>query len=171
MGPSVTSVLRGFIRLYAMGRAYAAPSPPNEPKSLGADRAKLTGVEIEQPKVGEALAQLSPMSQLRRKVKVTKIIAITEAVSYCLLAVFMFRKYVLDNHSDSNYLFLRVVAYFHGFICIAFAVMVADIFRAMKWTKGFALATLLGPPGALVAHHRLRTQAFPETVRREDMLF
>ena len=128
-------------------------------------------VDIEQPKVGEALAQLSPISQLRRKVRVTKVIAITEAISYCLLAVFMFRKYVLHDHTDTNYLFLRVVAYFHGFICIAFAVMVADIFRAMAWTKGFALATLLGPPGALLAHHRLRTQAFPETVRRKDMLF
>lgn len=131
----------------------------------------LAGVEIEQPKVGEALTQLSPASQLRRKVRVTKVIALTEAVSYSLLAVFMFRKYVLDNRTDANYLLLRVVAYFHGFICIAFAVMVADIFRAMRWSKGFALATLLGPPGALLAHHRLRTQPFPETVRREDMLF
>jgi integral membrane protein len=138
---------------------------------LRAGRAKLGDVEIEQPKVGETLAHLSPLAQLRRKVRVTKIIAIAEAVSYSLLAVFMFRKYVLDNRSDSNYLFLRVVAYFHGFICIAFAVMVADIFRAMTWTRGFALATLLGPPGALLAHHRLRTQHFPDSVRREDMLF
>ena len=66
--------------------------------------------------------------------------------SLCFLAVFMFRKYALHDHTDTNYLFLRVVAYFHGFICIAFAVMVADIFRAMKWTKGFALTTLLGAP-------------------------
>ena len=68
-------------------------------------------MEIEQPKVGEALTQLSPKSQLRRKVRVTKIIAIAEAISYSLLAVFMFRKYILDDRSDANYLLLRVVAH------------------------------------------------------------
>lgn len=128
-------------------------------------------MQIEQPEVGETLSALSPTAQLHRKIRVTKVIALTEAVSYCLLAVFMFRKYVLDNHTDVNYVLLRVVAYFHGFICIAFAVMVLDIHRAMRWTRGFALLTLIGPPGALVAHHRLRTQPFPSTVTKSDMLF
>ena len=121
--------------------------------------------------VGEVLEGMSLADQFRRKVKVTKFIAIVEAVSYSLLAVFMFRKYALDIRTGSNYFWLRVVAYFHGFISIAFAVMVFDIFRVMKWPVRFVIVTLLGPPGALIAHHRLRTQPFPAAIRKEDMLF
>lgn len=121
--------------------------------------------------VGDVLEGMSLQDQFRRKVKVTKFIAILEACSYALLAVFMFRKYALDIRTDINQLLLRVVAYFHGFICIAFAVMVFDIFRVMKWSVQFVIVTLLGPPGALIAHYRLRTQPFPTEVRKQDMLF
>ena len=125
----------------------------------------------EPPAVGETLVALGPAAQLRRKVRVTKVIALIEAVSYSLLAVFMFRKYVLHNHTSSNYAYLRIVAYFHGFICIAFAVMVIDIHRAYRWSRMFLVVTLLGPPGALIAHRRLSTQPFPDDVKRHDMLF
>ena len=86
--------------------------------------------------------------------------AIVECVSYALLLIFMFRKYILDDRGNANYLALRVVAYFHGMICIAFGVMILDIFRAMKWTTKFALVTLVGPPGALIAHHRMEYRFF-----------
>jgi Domain of unknown function (DUF3817) len=121
--------------------------------------------------VGEALAGMNPADQLRRKIRVTKIIALIEAVSYCFVAFFMFRKYALGMRGGWNQFWLRLIAYFHGMFCIAFAVMVFDIFRAMKWTKQFVFLTLLGPPGALIAHHRLRTQPFPSEVRKQDMLF
>jgi integral membrane protein len=128
-------------------------------------------VTIETPQVGDVLEGMSLEQQFRRKVRVTKFIAILEACSYVLLAFFMFRKYALHNHTSANYLLLRVVAYFHGFICIAFAVMIFDIFRVLKWTPQFVLLTLLGPPGALVAHHRLRAQPIPAVIRKQDMLF
>lgn len=122
-------------------------------------------------KVGEALPSLAPAEQLRRKIRITKMVAILEAVTYSMLLVFMYRKYILDDHSKINYAWLRVTAYFHGMICIAFAVMIFDIFRAMKWSKFFALLTLAGPPGALLAHWRLMRQPFPKDVQRSDMFF
>ena len=123
------------------------------------------------PRVGDVLEGMSIRDQFVRKVKVTKFIALMEACSYALLAVFMFRKYALDIHTGTNQFWLRVVAYFHGFICIAFAVMVFDIFRVMKWSVAFVVVTLLGPPGALIAHYRLRRQPVPAEIRKHDMLF
>lgn len=121
--------------------------------------------------VGQVLEGMSLEEQFRRKVKVTKFIALLEVCSYALLAIFMFRKYALDIRTGGNQFWLRVVAYFHGFICIAFAVMVVDIFRVLKWSVRFVVVTLLGPPGALIAHYRLRAQPFPTVIRKQDMLF
>jgi integral membrane protein len=121
--------------------------------------------------VGAVIESLSPRAKLARKVRFTKAFAIVECVSYGLLLIFMFRKYILDDRGNANYLMLRVVAYFHGMICIAFGVMILDIFRAMKWSPKFALLSLAGPPGALFAHHRLRKQPLPDTVNKRDMLF
>jgi integral membrane protein len=126
---------------------------------------------FDEPSVGEALAGMSPADQLRRKIRITKIIALAEAVSYSLLLVFMARKYLLDIRTPGNRAWLRTIAYVHGFLSIGFAVMVFDIFRVMRWTKGFVVATLLGPPGALLAHWRLRHQPFPTDVRKDLMLF
>ena len=114
---------------------------------------------------------MSPRARLERKIRFTKAFAIVECVSYALLLIFMFRKYVLDDRGDANYLMLRIVAYFHGMICIAFGVMILDIFRAMRWSTRFALLTLAGPPGALIAHRRLRRQPMPTVVSKRDMLF
>ena len=121
--------------------------------------------------VGSVIETLSPRARLTRKVRFTKAFAIVECVSYTLLVIFMFRKYVLDDRGNANYLLLRVVAYFHGMICIAFGVLILDIFRAMKWSTRFALLTLAGPPGAFIAHRRLRRQALPDIVNKRDMLF
>lgn len=123
------------------------------------------------PAVGQRIAGMSLADQLRRKIRVTKVIALAEAVSYCLLAGFMVNKYLLHHRGGWNQAGLRVVAYFHGFICIAFGVMVLDIFRVMKWSKGFLLLTLAGPLGALIAHRRLTTQPFPNTIKKQDMIF
>lgn len=137
-----------------------------------AGRARLNGVEsFQEPNVGEVIRGMSPADQLRRKIRVTKIIALIEAVSYCFLAFFMFRKYALDMRGGWNQFWLRFVAYFHGMGAIAFAVMIFDIYRPMKWKIPFVIATLLGPPGALLAHWKLRTQPFPTEVRKQDMLF
>jgi integral membrane protein len=121
--------------------------------------------------VGHRIAGMSLADQLRRKIRVTKIIALAEAVSYCLLAGFMFNKYALGNRGGWHQAGLRIVAYFHGMICIAFGVMVLDIFRVMKWTKAFLILTLAGPPGAILAHRRLTTQPLPTSINKKDMIF
>jgi integral membrane protein len=126
---------------------------------------------VSETPVGAVIESLSPRARLTRKVRFTKAFAIVECVSYSLLLIFMFRKYILDDRGNANYLMLRVVAYFHGMICIAFGVMILDIFRAMKWSTKFALLTLAGPPGALIAHRRLRRQPLPDVVNKRDMLF
>lgn len=147
------------------------PAPDASTEPPGPEQQRTSTAPVTAPEVGEVLQALTPEEQLRRKVRFTKAFAIVEAASYCLLAVFMFRKYVLDDHGSTNYVLLRITAYFHGFISIAFAVMVLDIHRALRWSKAYLLVTLLGPPGALIAHHRLRTQPLPDVVDRRSMLF
>lgn len=121
-----------------------------------------------EPAVGEILSSSDPDAMLRRKVTVTKIIAVIEVISYACLLVPMYRKHILDDASTGNYLVLRIVAYFHGIICVAFAVMVIDIHRVLRWSKWFLLATLAGPIGAIVAHVRLRRDPLPTGIKKRD---
>jgi Domain of unknown function (DUF3817) len=127
---------------------------------------------LEQPAVGEFLNALSPVAQLKRKVRVTKLIAVTETVTYLILLPLMFRRYALNVHEQTwQFLLRRITAYFHGFVSIAYGVMILDIYRAMRWSKRFALLSLAGPPGAIIAYRRLATQPLPESVTADQMLF
>ncbi len=123
------------------------------------------------PEVGEYLTELDPRNRLLRKVKVTKWMAVVETVSYTALLVPMFRKYVLDDLSNSNYVTLRIIAYFHGIFAAAFAVMAFDIRKPMKWSWPFFALTLAGPPGAIIAAYRLRRDPVPDQVNMKDMFF
>jgi integral membrane protein len=123
------------------------------------------------PNVGEYLTDNDPRIRLIRKVKVTRWMALLETLSYCALLVPMYRKHLLDDTSNGNYSMLRIIAYFHGIIAAAFAVMAFDIRKVMKWSWGFFVVTLLGPIGALIAHVRLRRQPIPDEVSADDMYF
>lgn len=123
------------------------------------------------PAVGDYLDSMDPRAKLVRKVRVLKVVAIVETISYCCLLVPMTRKYLLHDHSQTNYLVLRIIAYFHGLVAGAFAVMAFDVRRPMSWSWPFFGATLVGPPGALLAHWRLRHQPIPAVVRAQDMYF
>ena len=123
------------------------------------------------PNVGEYLTENDPRTRLIRKVKITKWMALLETVSYCALLVPMYRKHILHDTGNWNYSILRIVAYFHGIIAAAFAVMAFDIRRALKWSWGFFAVTLLGPIGAMVAHTRLRHRPIPDVVSDDDMYF
>lgn len=123
------------------------------------------------PKVGEYLTELDPRNRLIRKVKVIKWMAVVETVSYLCLLVPMTRKYVFDDRSNMNYVILRMIAYFHGIFAAAFAVMAFDIRKPLKWSWPFFFLTLAGPPGAMIAHWRLRRDEIPEEVRMTDMYF
>jgi hypothetical protein len=123
---------------------------------------------FEEPRVGEVLDSTNPTAMLRRKVTVTKVIAVIEVLSYAALLVPMYRRHILNNDSTSNYLVLRTIAYFHGMLCIAFGVMVIDIHRVLGWSKWFLLGTLAGPIGAIVAHVKLSRTALPTNVAGRD---
>ena len=127
---------------------------------------------IDTPEVGELLETVNPIRQLERKIRFTKAMAVVETISYLILLPLMARKYLFDvDEATWQTLLRKVTAYFHGFISAAYGVMILDLFRVMRWTKKFTLLTLAGPPGAIVAYHRLATQPFPADVRRELMLF
>ena len=127
---------------------------------------------IDTPEVGELLETVNPIAQLERKIRFTKAMAVVETISYLILLPLIARKYLFDvDEATWQTLLRKVTAYFHGFISAAYGVMILDLFRVMRWTKKFTLLTLAGPPGAIVAYHRLATQPFPADVRRELMLF
>jgi integral membrane protein len=123
------------------------------------------------PAVGDYLESMDPRAKLVRKVRVLKAMAVIETVSYCCLLVPMFRKYLLDDHTTANYLVLRIIAYFHGMVAAAFAVMSFDVRKPLRWSWGFFVVTLLGPPGALITHWRLRHDPLPDVVSADDMFF
>jgi hypothetical protein len=123
---------------------------------------------FEEPLVGEILDSSNPTAMLRRKVTVTKFIAVIEVLSYAALLVPMYRRHIIHDNSTSNYLVLRTIAYFHGMLCIAFGVMVIDIHRVLGWSKWFLLGTLAGPLGAIIAHVRLTRTTLPTNVRGKD---
>jgi integral membrane protein len=123
------------------------------------------------PQVGEYLTDNDPKTRLVRKIRITKWMAILETVSYCALLIPMYRKHILNDTGNMNYSVLRIIAYFHGIIAAAFAVMAFDIRKAMKWSWAFFVVTLVGPIGALIAHQRLRRQPVPQQVTNDDMFF
>ncbi len=127
---------------------------------------------MDQPAVGELLNALSPAAQLRRKIRVTKLIAGIETITYLILLPLMVRRYALNAHEETwQFLLRRITAYFHGFVSIAYGVMILDIYRAMRWSRRFALLSLAGPPGAVIAYRRLAAQPLPESVTANQMLF
>jgi integral membrane protein len=123
------------------------------------------------PEVGEYLTDNDPRTRLVRKVRVTRLMALLETVSYCGLLIPMYRKHILDITANSNEALISIIGYFHGIIAAAFGVMVFDIRKAMRWSWGFFVLTLLGPIGALIAYERLRRQAVPGEVNAKDMFF
>jgi integral membrane protein len=123
------------------------------------------------PPSGDYVDFDDPAASLRRKIAITKVMAVVECISYGVLLVPMSRKYIFDVTAHSNYVALRLIAYFHGIICVAFAVMILDIFRVMKWKWWFVLLTFAGPPGAFIAHRRLTRQPAPAVVDRNLMVF
>jgi integral membrane protein len=123
------------------------------------------------PQVGEYLTDNDPRVRLIRKIKITKFMAALETISYCGLLIPMYRKHILDVTVNSNEALISIIGYFHGIIAAAFAVMVFDIRRPMKWGWGFFVLVLLGPIGAIIGYERLRRQPVPSQVNAKDMYF
>lgn len=95
-----------------------------------------------------------PKTELERKAEQLKWLALIETVSYVLLFGFWA---VLDNLVGT-----KVMGFFHGWIVIAFAVMVVWIWPSMGWRwYWIPLALLTGPLGGILVHEKIRRDGVP----------
>jgi integral membrane protein len=96
-------------------------------------------------------------TELERKIKALEVVALIEGVSY--IGLFLF--WVSDNVIGT-----KLFGSIHGWIFIAFALMVAGVRRGMQWTWLFvATAVLTGPLGAVLVWWRIRRHGVPATAR------
>ena len=88
-------------------------------------------------------------SELERKAKALKFMALFESVTYLLLAYFWL---VVPNDGIK-----AVVGFFHGLVWLAFVAMAVIIRPDIGWTWGYiALVVLTGPIGGVLVWWRLR---------------
>jgi hypothetical protein len=88
-------------------------------------------------------------SELERKAKALKFMALFETVTYLLLAYFWL---VVPNTGIK-----AVVGFFHGLVWMAFVAMTVIIRPDIGWTWGYtALVVLTGPIGGVLVWWRLR---------------
>src|SRR5689334_12721781 len=93
-------------------------------------------------------------SELERKAEQLKWVALIETVTYVLL---FFAFAVFRNHVAT-----AVLGFFHGWVFIAFAVMVVWIWRSMEWAWWWVpLALLTGPIGGLCVYEKIRRDGVP----------
>jgi hypothetical protein len=89
-------------------------------------------------------------SELERKAKTLKFMALFETVTYLLLFYF----WVVSP----NVAVKAVVGFFHGLVWMAFVAMVVLIREEIGWTWGYtALVVVTGPIGGIMVWWRLRT--------------
>ena len=94
-------------------------------------------------------------SELERKARALKFMALFETVTYLLLFYF----WVIAPNDALK----AVVGFFHGLVWMAFVAMTVIIRPDVGWTWGYtALVVLTGPIGGILVWWRLRT-----TPRRE----
>ena len=90
-----------------------------------------------------------PSSELERKAKALKVVALVETVSYVTLFWFWI---VQPNDAVK-----AVVGFFHGLIWLSFAAMTVIIAPAIGWTWLYvALVIVTGPIGGLMVFARLQ---------------
>src|SRR5215212_6758218 len=89
-------------------------------------------------------------SELERKARALKFMALFETVTYLLLFYFWI---VAPNDAIK-----AVVGFFHGLVWMAFVAMTVIIRPDIGWTWGYtALVVLTGPIGGVLVWWRLRT--------------
>ena len=88
-------------------------------------------------------------SELERKAKALKFMALFETVTYLLLAYFWL---VVPNDGIK-----AVVGFFHGLVWLSFVAMTVIIRPDIGWTWGYtALVVLTGPIGGVLVFIRIR---------------
>ena len=88
-------------------------------------------------------------SELERKAKALRFMALFETVTYLLLAYFWL---IVPNDALK-----AVVGFFHGLVWMAFVAMVVIIRSDIGWTWGYTvLVVVTGPIGGVLVWWRLR---------------
>jgi uncharacterized protein DUF3817 len=91
-----------------------------------------------------------PSSELERKARALKFVALFETVTYLLLAYFW-----LINQNDA---LKAIVGFFHGLVWMAFVAMTVLIRPDIGWSWGYTvLVVVTGPVGGILVWWRLRT--------------
>jgi len=91
-----------------------------------------------------------PSSELERKARALRFVALLETVTYLLLAYFW-----LVAHNTAM---KAIVGFFHGLVWMAFVAMTLLIREDIGWTWGYtALVIVTGPVGGVLVWWRLRT--------------
>ena len=100
-----------------------------------------------------------PSSELERKAKALKVMALVETVSYVTLFWF----WIVQPIGAVK----AIVGFFHGLIWLAFAAMTVIIAPAIGWTWLYvALVVVTGPIGGLMVFARLQRTPRAELVRQ-----
>jgi hypothetical protein len=90
-----------------------------------------------------------PSSELERKAKALRVVALLETITYLLLAYFWL---IAQNDAMK-----AVVGFFHGLVWMTFVAMTLIIRPDIGWTWGYtAFVILTGPIGGVLVWWRLR---------------
>jgi hypothetical protein len=102
-----------------------------------------------------------PSSELERKAKALKFMALFETVTYLLLAYFWL--------INQNVAVKAVVGFFHGLVWMAFVAMTLLIRSDIGWTWGYTVLVIVtGPVGGVLVWWRLRTTPRAALVPRQS---
>jgi Domain of unknown function (DUF3817) len=110
------------------------------------------GYPVAAPLLSRAVPDFAddPSSELERKAKALKFVALFETVTYLLLAYFW-----LVARNDAM---KAVVGFLHGLVWMTFVAMTVIIRPDLGWTWGYtALVVITGPIGGVLVWWRLRT--------------
>ena len=99
-----------------------------------------------------------PTTELERKARALKWIALTETVTYCVLFYF----WIIDPNVAGK----AVTGSIHGMVWLTFCAMVIMITKDIGWTWKYAVAVIvLGPIGGVMVWERIRREGVPERHR------
>ena len=99
-----------------------------------------------------------PKTELQRKAEQLQWVALFETVGYGVLFVCW-----AILHND---IAIKITGFFHGWIFVAFAVMVVWIWPSMRWRwYWIPLALLTGPIGGVLVFEKIRRDGVPTRSR------
>ena len=93
-------------------------------------------------------------TELQRKAEQLQVVALIDTISYAILFVFWI---VLANHTGKV-----LMGWFHGWITVAFAVMVVWIWPSMKWRWYWIALAAIPVAGGVLVYEKIRRDGAPD---------